>query len=785
MSTPPLRPTQEYIPETTIRGLRDAAANGALDPSSRALLDAETRYILGLPPDAELNPKDEPYRFAGIGLSGGGIRSATFALGVLQALAAKNLLGHFRYLSTVSGGGYIGTALTWWLGRGNPPDARDKTRPAYSLDDPQRFPYGTVDPADPHGDLTRHPILGFLRQHGEYITPGEGIDWWTAIGAVLRGMILNMTVWIGFWIAVMFLVIAVDTPLNRLFLESLPDWFTVPLALATVAAGAYAALSIVYSLSTAVDLDRTRDYLARRTLEQEMGIVLFFIALCAVVASAIIVSVEVAEVLKVAGPSAVAVGLATSLRTFTSTSDKAKAFAPDGVIAGIGAFLLLYGVLVCSFMAAAILYYLVVPGDLATDCGYCQAIVGSMDWLPDGLSGLEHEVAIGMGVGGACVLLLGFCVNVNFLSLHRYYRDRLLEAFMPDPEALERNAVMPARRAERQMLCEALPDRKPGEPLKQPYPLICSETVLVMSPDRIWENRGGDSFLLSPLYCGSNATGWRRTDQYSGGRMALATAMAISGAALNPDAGGAVPRNRWVALLLAWLNLRLGFWARHPRLKSRLPNHFYPGLYEFRLRLPDWLGWFRGFREDSRFQQLSDGGHFENLGVYELVRRRAHLIVVCDGDQDQDFTFGDLNIALNRVSSDFGARIVFDADNLPERLAVHKQPGYQRQADLPDRGYIVGRIYYPETQSDADAGWFVYIKATLIKTLRPEVLAYQAANPEFPDQSTSDQWFNEDQFEAYRELGFTIAKHMLEDRSSGRSAPSHVAETIAKFAKPA
>ena len=74
------------------------------------------------PAPAAAEPPEAPYRRAVLGqgqaalcLSGGGIRSAAFALGVLQALSAKHLLTHFHYLSTVSGGGYIGSWLQRWI----------------------------------------------------------------------------------------------------------------------------------------------------------------------------------------------------------------------------------------------------------------------------------------------------------------------------------------------------------------------------------------------------------------------------------------------------------------------------------------------------------------------------------------------------------------------------------------------------------------------------------------------------------------------------------------------
>ena len=186
-----------------------------------------------------------------------------------------------------------------------------------------------------------------------------------------------------------------------------------------------------------------------------------------------------------------------------------------------------------------------------------------------------------------------------------------------------------------------------------PYQLLNTNVILVDSKEENWRVRGGDSFVLSPLFCGSNATGWCRTRQFLGGDLTLATAMAISGAAATPYAGGGVFRNRPVAVLMALLNLRLGYWVGHPdpaRQKSKRRTHFSTAWRELSGKLS----------EDRPMLELSDGGHFENLGIYELIRRRARLIVACDGTADPDFGFSDFITVLARIEADFGARIRFD-----------------------------------------------------------------------------------------------------------------------------
>ena len=288
-----------------------------------------------------------------------------------------------------------------------------------------------------------------------------------------------------------------------------------------------------------------------------------------------------------------------------------------------------------------------------------------------------------------------------------------------------------------------------------PYHILNANIVLVNSEVRRYRTRGGDSFILSPWYCGGTSVGWRRTDQFMGNGITLATAMAISGAAANPDTGvgGVGPtRNHFVSIMMALMNVRLGYWILNPRLPNRRwvrPNHFRPGFFEF-------VG--GRYSEDSRFLQLSDGGHFENLGVYELVRRKLGLIIACDSGADADYTFSEFENLSRRIKEDFGARIEFDSNNHVQHLIPRHTGGYPKDVLIADRGYIVGKIIY----EDESTGTFIFVKATLIDNLNLELLAYKGRNPLFPHQSTADQFFDERQFESYRELGHAIASQMID-----------------------
>lgn len=131
-------------------------------------------------------PADAP--LAGLALSGGGVRSAIYCLGVLQKLAAAGILEKFDYLSTVSGGGYIGGSLTWFLHR--------QTTPPTVFDCGNKLPFGTDDPTNMPLDHKTSPLLKHLQNHGSYLIPGKGITIWSGIAVVLRGILVNLLTWV-------------------------------------------------------------------------------------------------------------------------------------------------------------------------------------------------------------------------------------------------------------------------------------------------------------------------------------------------------------------------------------------------------------------------------------------------------------------------------------------------------------------------------------------------------------------------------------------------------------
>jgi hypothetical protein len=151
--------------------------------------------------------------------------------------------------------------------------------------------------------------------------------------------------------------------------------------------------------------------------------------------------------------------------------------------------------------------------------------------------------------------------------------------------------------------------------------------------------------------------------------------------------------------------------------------------------------------EARAFVNLSDGGHIENLGVIELLRRRCRLGVASDASADPLGTFGDLGNLIRKARIDLGVRIEFGEGGL-EALR---------------RGYVhavAGRILYPRDDGGDPMleGTLVYVKSALTPSDPEDLHEYLRSHLSFPHETTADQFFDEAQFESYRELGYQSGK---------------------------
>ena len=229
--------------------------------------------------------------------------------------------------------------------------------------------------------------------------------------------------------------------------------------------------------------------------------------------------------------------------------------------------------------------------------------------------------------------------------------------------------------------------------------------------------------------------------------------MAISGAAVSPNMG--YHSSMSLSFLLTFFNVRLGVWLGNPGGKWEGKNAPYTRAGPGYAVVPLLSELFGLTSAASRYVYLSDGGHFEDLGLYEMVRRRCRWIVVCDDDQDGKRGFADLGNAVRKIWIDLGVRITF-------QNAPLLQAGVDaKSADIPY--FAVGTIHYAsDDDPNLPPGKLLYIKpAVRGDEDAADVIAYQRANPDFPAQTTGDQWFDESQLEAYRRLGYVMAERII------------------------
>lgn len=358
--------------------------------------------------------------------------------------------------------------------------------------------------------------------------------------------------------------------------------------------------------------------------------------------------------------------------------------------------------------------------------------------------------------------IMGWAVDVNQFSMHAVYRNRLVRCYL---RAIRKkgeskpNEVTDLDTADDFPLSElARKDQKSKEEEKKktgPY-LLINATLNITNPtlrtggtresqaprQLRWQERKAAAFIMTPLYCGSNLTGYRQTEKYAD-NIGLGTAMAISGAAFTSNMG--YHSSRALAFFLSIFNVRLGWWLGNPGSDQYGRQGPKLGLFYLLVEL------FGMTDEYRKYLYLSDGGHFDNLGLYELVRRRCRYIVCSDAGEDRRYTFDDLGMAIRKIRADFGVDIEINLDMI-------KQQEEQRYSRWH---HAIGTIRYDMVDKDSPVGMLIYIKASLVGDEPADVLEYKANHPLFPHESTLDQFFSESQFESYRCLGQHISREVF------------------------
>ena len=338
-------------------------------------------------------------------------------------------------------------------------------------------------------------------------------------------------------------------------------------------------------------------------------------------------------------------------------------------------------------------------------------------------------------------IVMGYFININKFSFHSIYRERLIRAYLGASRTEKR-----LKTANSFTGLDSEKDNIEMRFLKQkPFHVVNMTLNLVKTQNLRWQNRKAESFTATSLYCGSSNMGegsgnYRSSEDYglnvqNGRAITLGTAAAISGAAASPNMGYYTMSSA-VSFLMVLFNVRLGWWLGNPGRRGQNTYNLPAPRWSPRLFLDEAIG---GTNDSKPYVYLSDGGHFENLGLYEMVLRRCHLIVVSDAGCDEEFGFSDFGMAIHKIRVDMGIPIEFE----PE-----KHPAKKRNCGI-------GKIRYSVVDGEgAEDGILIYIKPTLDDNEPIDLKNYQKEHTAFPHESTADQMYSETQFEAYRSLGF-------------------------------
>jgi hypothetical protein len=685
---------------------------------------------------------------AALAFSGGGIRSATFCLGITEVLARRGMLRQFDYLSTVSGGGYFGSFLSAYLGTGDrlkqPSSGKEDESREAKRQREWKDERAEVEARIAHtflpGPDRREPLpLRHLRNRSRYLSDGGFVRGCVEVGMVVAGILFNLLIVLPVPLVAALLTVS----LYRSRLLGDYDWGNRSLP-EPGAPGNIVLLTLLVVMSFALlaypslkarslkSLRRSKDsnpfsywfkvfpWLAALTIFALMcwlipvGFHLYHLGRTGEVNSWL-------GKLKEHLPSVSGVTLATLLGLLGTLASRVKNNRSAG------------GILKHLAILSGPLFFLLVY----LEVGHRMILEQDLQKWP--------WVWV-LWSTAAMVVWAWLFVDINTYSPHGYYRDRLSDCYL---RARKKGA---AGDEEPNDDDPAHVDRLRWTELNActaaPYHLMNATVNLPSSHLREIRGRNGDFFLFSKHFSGSPMCGYYPTAELEEAdpHFDLGTAMAISGAAASSNMGWQT--NNAIRLILTMANVRLGYWLRNPRLgiekTKKMPG---PGpLYLFREMFAS------GMDESRSYLNLSDGGHIENLAVYELLRRRCKFIVCVDGGMEPGMECADL-IRLERYAAiDLGIKLHYDLTDL-----MLQPNGYSNTY-----GLLVKIDYNPPATeaerrdrdpNDAEWGWMLYMKLSMIGYGPGYVMDYKRQHGDFPHQSTSNQIYDEAQFEAYRALG--------------------------------
>lgn len=812
-------------------------------------------------------PKDAPQ--VGVALSGGGIRSATFCLGVFQSLAVKGFLEKIDFLSTVSGGGYFGS----FLGR--------------------LFDVQTKNPGEGVKQNLLNPLsapIRWLREHGRYLSPHGPMDNLVAglvyfrNWAAVQSVIISFGLWLVYCVLILAAIIQMGTdrlpfpipvssllfPVALVFIlwlvpAGIGYWLcqgegslAVPATpvftiLAIGAVGAHLALLpldepylrvtgvIVFAICAMTILFLicfwgyacckkmrvgTAEYLRTKFTEffiaaaKFFGLLVFLFLLDALgnyiyekLQSNLSLGLEGSSAL-VAAAWAFLSGLGKKISGLFTESSKIIPKLSMQVIAGIAAFVWLLALLIFLTGVAEVLAWGLSSPDLNAD----EQILLS-DW-PRLLEVFSALTLLCVGLGRTISFL-------NYSSNHPFYKFRLVNAYLgaansalpPDPSLMSqgndvwmKDYTPHAKGGPLHLINVTINETVDGksqveERDRKGVPLAVGPAGLSVGLKHscLWGTHNGktDYSRLQPLPFSKNEfhvfereapssiskaflevfTGKEKDDSLQPVEyLSLGAWFSISGAAFTTGLGAKTS----VALssLLGLANIRLGYWWNSHVSSSKNSQKASSSIFwSLSMALSRFLPVQFGLLDEltARFHgtarqrwYLSDGGHFENTATYELIRRRVPFIVVCDDGQDVNYGFEDLAGMVLKARNDFQAEIVFFGPKDIQK-SVHKDllPFIGSPQDFKVKGsqkhaLLAWVEYLPKADGKREHSLMLILKPSLSGDEPMDLMEYHLENPDFPQETTMNQFFTEAQWEAYRKLGEHIAGKIFSVNKKGK-----------------
>ena len=349
---------------------------------------------------------------------------------------------------------------------------------------------------------------------------------------------------------------------------------------------------------------------------------------------------------------------------------------------------------------------------------------------------------------------MGWLIDVNKFSLHAIYRNRLIRAYLgASKETRHPNPFTGFDPLDNLEMYKLSPDRAPdGSPPRLLH--VVNIALNLVKNDRLaWQERKAESFTVTPLHVGNWQLGYRPSIEYGqskkGNSISLGTAISISGVAASPNMG--YHSSPAVTLLMSLFNLRFGWWLGNPGKAGGATYDKSSPTFTIGPMIQEAFGFTN---DDNPYVYLSDGGHFENLGLYEMVLRHCRFILAIDSGRDPDCAFEDLGNAIRKIRIDLGVSIAL------QKVQIYSRSNTSRKtADIP-KYCAIGSIGYSRLDPSEPNGLLIYIKPALCEDEPVDIYNYAQTSPGFPHESTNDQWFSESQFESYRVLGSHIIEQL-------------------------